>query len=99
MHRMTDASIDASVMSTNSGFLLVLALVIPLAGALLAFVCGGRHVDRIALGVMPLGLAIALAIAIAYASAGGTPAPATRSPSVVSYRHVHDMGATVVPEK
>jgi multicomponent Na+:H+ antiporter subunit D len=49
--------------ATAGGFLLVLALVIPLAGALLAFAAGGRQVERIALGTMPLGLAIAVAIA------------------------------------
>jgi hypothetical protein len=65
MQRMTDAGIVASVMSTNSGFLLVLALIIPLVGALLSFVCGGRQVERIALGVMPLRLAITLAVASA----------------------------------
>jgi formate hydrogenlyase subunit 3/multisubunit Na+/H+ antiporter MnhD subunit len=65
MEPMADAAPIASATSTGSGFLLVLALIIPLAGALLAFICGGRQVERIALGVMPLGLAIALAIAVA----------------------------------
>jgi multicomponent Na+:H+ antiporter subunit D len=48
---------------TTGGFLLVLALVVPLAGVLLAFAAGGRQVERISLGTMPLGLAIAAAIA------------------------------------
>ena len=51
-------------MTTTGGFLLVLALVVPVAGVLLAFVAGGRHAERIALATMPLGLAIAVAIAV-----------------------------------
>ena len=62
---MIDAGLTALVTNSGSSFLLVLALIIPLTGVLLAFVCGGRQVERIALGVMPLGLAIALAIALA----------------------------------
>ena len=53
-------------------FLLVLALVVPIAGALLAFVVGGRWVVRIALATMPLGLAIAVAIAAELRPAGGS---------------------------
>ncbi len=56
---------------TADGFLLVLSLVLPVAGALLAFVAGGRRVERIALGTMPLGLAIAVAIAVAMPQTGG----------------------------
>ncbi len=47
------------------GFLLVLSLVAPLAGVLLAFAAGGRRVECVALSIMPIGLAIAAAIAIA----------------------------------
>jgi multicomponent Na+:H+ antiporter subunit D len=50
---------------TTRGFLLVLALVVPVAGVLLAFIAGGRQAERIALATMPLGLAIAVAIAVA----------------------------------
>src|SRR5262245_55081822 len=50
--------------ATTGGFLLVLALVVPLAGALVAFAAGGRQIERIALGTMPFGLAIAIAIAV-----------------------------------
>ena len=50
---------------TAGAFLLVLAIVIPVAGALAAFAAGGRWVERIALTTLPLGLAIAVAIAIA----------------------------------
>jgi formate hydrogenlyase subunit 3/multisubunit Na+/H+ antiporter MnhD subunit len=47
------------------GFLLVLSLVAPLAGVLLAFAAGGRRVEGVALSIMPIGLAIAAAIAVA----------------------------------
>jgi formate hydrogenlyase subunit 3/multisubunit Na+/H+ antiporter MnhD subunit len=53
-------------------FLLVLSLVVPIAGALLAFAVGGRWVGRIALMAMPLGLAIAVAIAVELRPAGGS---------------------------
>ena len=58
-------------MTTTGAFLLVLALVVPVVGVLLAFVAGGRHVERIALATMPLGLAIAVAIAVALRRTGG----------------------------
>jgi formate hydrogenlyase subunit 3/multisubunit Na+/H+ antiporter MnhD subunit len=45
--------------------LLVLSIVVPMAGVLLAFAAGGHHVERIALATMPLGLAIAAAIVVA----------------------------------
>jgi multicomponent Na+:H+ antiporter subunit D len=51
--------------ATTGGFLLVLAIVVPVANLLLAFAAGGRWVERIALGTMPLGLAIAVAIVVA----------------------------------
>jgi multicomponent Na+:H+ antiporter subunit D len=53
------------------GSLLVLSIVVPIAGLLLAFAAGGRQVERIALATMPLGLAIAAAIAVARQQAGG----------------------------
>jgi formate hydrogenlyase subunit 3/multisubunit Na+/H+ antiporter MnhD subunit len=53
------------------GFLLVLSLVAPLAGVLLAFVAGGRRVEAIALSVMPVGLAIAAGIAVAKSQTDG----------------------------
>jgi multicomponent Na+:H+ antiporter subunit D len=52
--------------SGAGGLLLVISLVIPLAGVLLAFAVGGRNVERIALCVMPLGLAIALAVFVTW---------------------------------
>ena len=56
--------------TTTSGFLLVLAIVLPVVGALLAFATGGRALERIALATLPLGLVVAAAIAFATASAG-----------------------------
>jgi multicomponent Na+:H+ antiporter subunit D len=61
----------ASVTGAGSGFLLVLALIVPLTGALLAFVCGGRQIERVVLCAMPLGLATVLAIASAQPLARG----------------------------
>ncbi len=58
--------------TTAGGFLLVLALVVPVAGILLAVAAGGRQVARIALLALPLGLAVALAIA-AHLLRAGTP--------------------------
>jgi formate hydrogenlyase subunit 3/multisubunit Na+/H+ antiporter MnhD subunit len=57
--------------TTTSGFLLVLAIVLPVAGALLAFATGGRALERIALATLPPGLVVAAAIALATPSAGG----------------------------
>jgi formate hydrogenlyase subunit 3/multisubunit Na+/H+ antiporter MnhD subunit len=57
-------------MSTPGGSLLVLAIVLPGVGALLALVAGGRAVERIALATMPPGLALAVAIAMALAQSG-----------------------------
>src|SRR5262245_49007279 len=56
--------------ATTGGFLLVLAIVVPLVAVLLALAAGGRHVERLALGTMPLGLAIAGAIPVAMRQAG-----------------------------
>jgi len=51
--------------------LLVLSLVVPVAGVLLAFVAGGRHVERVALATMPLGFAVSVAILVALRRTGG----------------------------
>ena len=51
--------------ATAGGFLLVLAIVLPISGVLLSLVLGGRHAERIALILMPAGLAVALTIAAA----------------------------------
>jgi len=55
---------------TSGGSLLVLSIVVPLSGALLAFAAGGRHLERVALATLPVGLAIAVAIAFAIPSTG-----------------------------
>ena len=49
--------------TTAGGFLLVLAIVLPVAGVLLSLVLGGRYAQRVALILMPAGLAVAVAIA------------------------------------
>ncbi|KJC35037.1 proton-conducting transporter membrane subunit [Bradyrhizobium sp. LTSP857] len=51
--------------TTAGGFLLVLSIVAPVAGILLAFVLGDRHVRQVAFTVIPIGLAIAAAILLA----------------------------------
>src|SRR6516164_4533933 len=48
--------------ATAGGFLLVLAIVLPVAGAMLSLVLGGRYAERIALTVMPTGVVVAVAI-------------------------------------
>ena len=55
---------------TAGGSLLVLAIVLPVAGVLLGFAIGGRHAERIALALMPAGLAVAIAIAVAVERSG-----------------------------
>ncbi len=56
---MPASALDAA---TAGGGLLVLAIVVPVVGVLLAFLAGGRQVERIALATMPVGLALAIAI-------------------------------------
>lgn len=51
--------------ATTGGFLLVLAIVLPVAGVLLSFLLGGRNAERIALALMPFSLGVASAIAFA----------------------------------
>jgi formate hydrogenlyase subunit 3/multisubunit Na+/H+ antiporter MnhD subunit len=60
---MISYPVSTSHAVTGGGFLLVLSIVIPVAGALLAFAAGGRWSERIVAGTMPFGLAIAIAIA------------------------------------
>jgi formate hydrogenlyase subunit 3/multisubunit Na+/H+ antiporter MnhD subunit len=55
--------------TTAGGYLLVLSIVVPVAGALLAVAAGGRNLERIALATLPCGLAIALSIAVTMPSA------------------------------
>src|SRR5262249_31160252 len=53
--------------TTAGGSLLVLALVVPVAGVLLAFTAGGRRTQRGVLAAPPLRLPIAIAVATAAA--------------------------------
>jgi len=50
--------------TSPAGFLLVLAIIVPVIGMVVALVAGGRHAERIALATLPLGAAIAVAIAV-----------------------------------
>jgi formate hydrogenlyase subunit 3/multisubunit Na+/H+ antiporter MnhD subunit len=50
--------------TTTGGVLLVPAILLPVAGILLSFVLGGRHAERIALGIAPIGFVLAAAIAV-----------------------------------
>ncbi len=49
---------------TPGGHWLVLALMVPVAGLLLAFVAGGRHAERIALAALPVGAIATVAVAL-----------------------------------
>ncbi|MEJ0094881.1 MAG: proton-conducting transporter membrane subunit [Methylocella sp.] len=57
--------------TTASGYLLVLAVILPVIGLLLAFLLGGRRAEQIALGLMPIGLCLAAAIAFGVWRADG----------------------------
>jgi multicomponent Na+:H+ antiporter subunit D len=48
--------------TTTGGFLLVLAVVLPVAGVLLSLAFGGPHVERIAFVLLPSGLGVAFVI-------------------------------------
>lgn len=47
------------------GFLLVLAIFVPVAAIPLAVALGGRHAERVALATLPVGIGLAAAIAVA----------------------------------
>ena len=73
----------ASGTTTEGGYLLVLAILLPAAGILLSFSLGGRYAERLTLGLSPVGLALAVAVSasvwrsgkpIVYAI-GGLPPP------------------------
>jgi multicomponent Na+:H+ antiporter subunit D len=51
--------------TTSGGFLLVLAIILPIAGILLSLVLGGRYVERIVLILLPAGLGVAAAVCAA----------------------------------
>lgn len=57
--------------TTAGGFLLVLSIVLPVAGVLLAFALGDRYVRLVAFAVLPIGLAIAAAILLALPQSDG----------------------------
>ena len=48
--------------TTANGYLLVLAIMLPVIGILLSLAAGGRYVERIAMVLLPVGLVIAAAI-------------------------------------
>ena len=53
------------------GVMLVLAIVVPVCGALAAFAAGGRWAERIAFVSLAIGLAIAATIAVTVSQSGG----------------------------
>src|SRR5215470_8398827 len=55
---------------TTGGAALVLSIVLPVAGIVLSLVLGGRRAERIALVLLPIGLAIASAIFVQVARGG-----------------------------
>jgi len=57
--------------TTAYGFLLPLAIVLPVAGVLFALLLGGRGAERFALAVMPAGLILSAAIAVGVWRANG----------------------------
>src|SRR5215831_9955264 len=61
---MISYPVSTSDAVTGGGSLLVLSIVIPVAGALIALAAGGRWSERIVAGTMPFGLAIAIAIMV-----------------------------------
>jgi len=67
---MISYPVSISDADTAGGFLLVLSIVLPVVGALLAFAIGGRWSGRLALGTMAFGLATAIAIMVAMRQSG-----------------------------
>jgi len=57
-------------LSTPSGLLLALSVLLPFVGMLLGLAAGGRHVRRIAFVTVPLGMGLAIVIAQAWLQAG-----------------------------
>ena len=56
--------------TTPGGFLLVLAVLLPVGGIILSFATGGRHAGQITLGLTPFGSAVACAIAFRVGQSG-----------------------------
>jgi formate hydrogenlyase subunit 3/multisubunit Na+/H+ antiporter MnhD subunit len=57
--------------STDGGLLLAAAVLLPFVAMLLGMAVGGRQVQRVALAVMPVGLAVAVGIADAWLDGNG----------------------------
>ena len=57
-------------LATPGGYLLVLAILLPVVGMILSFTPGGRNAERIALCSTPFGFALAVAIAFHVSRAG-----------------------------
>jgi multicomponent Na+:H+ antiporter subunit D len=66
-----DAAGDQGVLHAP-GYLLVLAIILPVAGVLISFVLGGRNAERTALCVIPLGLGVVGAIIYEVSRTGRT---------------------------
>jgi formate hydrogenlyase subunit 3/multisubunit Na+/H+ antiporter MnhD subunit len=58
--------------TTDWGFLLVLVVMLPIGGVLLALLLGGRRAERAAMTLLPVGLGVALAIAAVIIHSGRT---------------------------
>ncbi|MFZ1444485.1 MAG: hypothetical protein WAS49_03265, partial [Candidatus Dechloromonas phosphoritropha] len=69
---MSALPVAIAEVTTAGGFLLVLALVLPLLGVLAALVLGGRNARRVAFLTIPLGLVFAMAIIVELVHSGQT---------------------------
>lgn len=69
---MSALPVAIAEVTTTGGFLLVLALVLPLLGVLAALVLGGRNARRVAFLTIPLGLVFAMAIIVELVHSGQT---------------------------
>ncbi|CCE06040.1 conserved membrane hypothetical protein [Bradyrhizobium sp. STM 3843] len=58
-------------MTSTGGFLLVLSIVVPVTGVLLAFILGDQYERLVACAIVPFGLAIAAAIVVALPQGNG----------------------------
>src|SRR5580692_3827943 len=68
---MHPSALPLDATTTTAGFLLVLSIVIPVTGVLLAFIAGDRYVRLVACAIIPFGLAIAAAILVALPASNG----------------------------
>ena len=60
------------MLTTPGGGLLLLSVLLPFVGVLLGLALGGRNAQRVAMFVMPVGLAIAASIAWTLVQSGDT---------------------------